>query len=177
MAWTWRIGGSAWCHAQRHRRVGKHGLCCQQVGPEACLCPVMLVLSRASYLTFLKSSVFIEVDFIHFMFFFFLINYMCVCLVAQLCLTLCNPLDCCPSGSFVHGILQTRILEWVAMPSSRGSSQPRDQTQVSCIADGFLTVWVTREAQLYIDKNCRNITEVLCILSSISPQWLYLTWF
>ena len=43
-------------------------------------------------------------------------------------------------------ILQARILEWVAMPSSRGSSQPRDQTQVSHIAGGFFTVWATREA-------------------------------
>ena len=48
-----------------------------------------------------------------------------VCLVAQLCLTLCNPLDCSPPGSSVQ-ILQARILEWVAMPSSNGSSQPRD---------------------------------------------------
>jgi len=48
------------------------------------------------------------------------------------------------------GILQERILEWAAMPSSKGSSQPRDQTQVSCIAGGFLTVaWATREAQEY----------------------------
>jgi len=47
--------------------------------------------------------------------------------------------DYSPPGSFVHGILQTRILEWVAMPSSRGSSQPRDGTQVSHIAGGFFT--------------------------------------
>ena len=52
----------------------------------------------------------------------------------QLCPTLCNPMDCSPPGSSVHGILQARILEWVAMPSSRGYSQPRDQTQVSCIS-------------------------------------------
>ena len=52
-------------------------------------------------------------------------------------------------GSSVHGILQARILEWVAVPFSRGSSQPRDQTQVSCIASGFFTVWATREAQEY----------------------------
>ena len=49
----------------------------------------------------------------------------------QSCPTLCNPMDCSPPGSSVHGILQARILEWVAMPSSRDSSQPRDQTQVS----------------------------------------------
>ena len=52
----------------------------------------------------------------------------------QSCPTLCNPMGCS-----VHGIRQVRILEWVAIPFSRGSSQPRDQTQVSCIAGGFLT--------------------------------------
>ena len=52
----------------------------------------------------------------------------------QSCPTLCDPMDCNPPGSSVHGILQARILEWVARPSSRGSSQPRDQTCVSCIA-------------------------------------------
>ena len=52
----------------------------------------------------------------------------------QLCLTLCNPMDCSPPGSSVLGILQTRILEWVAMPSSRGSSQPRDLTCVSYVS-------------------------------------------
>ena len=51
-------------------------------------------------------------------------------LVAQLCLTLCSCIDCSPPGSSVHGILQARILDWVAIPSSRGSPQPRDQTQV-----------------------------------------------
>ena len=49
----------------------------------------------------------------------------------QSCPILCDPRDCSPPGSSVHGILQARILEWVAMPSSRGSSQPRDQTHVS----------------------------------------------
>ena len=48
--------------------------------------------------------------------------------IAQLYLTLCIPMDCCPPGSFLGGILQDRILEWVAIPFSRGSSQPRDQT-------------------------------------------------
>ena len=57
--------------------------------------------------------------------------------------TLCDPMDC------VHGILQARILEWVAFPFSRGSSQARDQTQVSRIAGGFFTSWATREAQQY----------------------------
>ena len=49
----------------------------------------------------------------------------------------------------VHGILQARILEWVAVPFSREYSQPRDQTQVSHIAGGFFTSWATREAQKY----------------------------
>ena len=52
---------------------------------------------------------------------------------AQLCPTLCDPMDCNLPGSSVHGIPQARILEWVAMPSSRGSSQPRDQTLVSYV--------------------------------------------
>ena len=51
----------------------------------------------------------------------------------QSCLTLCDPVDCSPPASSVHGILQARILEWVAVPSSRGSSPCRDQTRVSYI--------------------------------------------
>ena len=69
--------------------------------------------------------------------------HICVCVCAhlhvkslQLCLTLCDSMDCSPLGSSVHGILQARILEWIAMLFSRGSSQPRDRTcvnYVSCI--------------------------------------------
>ena len=66
--------------------------------------------------------------------------------VAQSCLTLCDPLDCSPPGSSVHGILQARILEWAAISFSRGSSQPRDWTQVSCIAGRCFNLWATREA-------------------------------
>ena len=60
----------------------------------------------------------------------------------QSCLTLSDPMDCSPPGSSVHGILQARILEWVAMPSSRGSSLARDRTHVSCVScftGGFFT--------------------------------------
>ena len=64
--------------------------------------------------------------------------------VTQSCPTVCDPMD-----YTVHGILQARILEWVAFPFSRGSSQPRDWTQVSHIAGGFFTNWTTREAQEY----------------------------
>ena len=52
----------------------------------------------------------------------------------QSCPTFCNPMDCSPPGSFVHWILQARILEWVVMPSSRGSSQPRDRTHISYVS-------------------------------------------
>ena len=67
-------------------------------------------------------------------------------LVAQSCLTLCNCMDCNLSGSSVHGILQARILEWVDVPSFKGSSRPRDWTQVSHIAGRFCTIWAIREA-------------------------------
>ena len=62
------------------------------------------------------------------------INY-CVCICcAQSCPTLCDPMDCSPPGSSVHGISQARILEWVAISYSRGSFLPSDQTRVSCIS-------------------------------------------
>ena len=60
--------------------------------------------------------------------------------VSQLYPTLCDPVDCNPPGSSIHGILQARILEWAAISFSRGSSQPRDQTWVSCTADRHFTV-------------------------------------
>ena len=63
----------------------------------------------------------------------------CCCSFAKSCLTLCDPMDYSPSNSSVHGISQARILDWVAIFSSKGSSQPRDQTQVSCLASGFFT--------------------------------------
>ena len=70
-------------------------------------------------------------------------------LVAQPCPTLHDPMDWSLPGFPVHGILQTRILEWVAIPFSRGSSQPSDQTWVSHIAGRLFTIWATREAQEY----------------------------
>ena len=60
--------------------------------------------------------------------------------------TLCVPMDCSPLGYCVHGILQARILEWVTMPFSRGSSWPRDRTQATCIAGRFFTIWAIRKA-------------------------------
>ena len=78
----------------------------------------------------------------------------CVC-VSQPCLTLCNSTDCSPPGSYVHGILQARILELVAISFSRASCWPRDQTQVSCIAGIFFTTWAAREVII----NCRHRQE------------------
>ena len=69
-----------------------------------------------------------------------------MCLAAQSCLTLCDPIDYSPPDFSVHGISQARILEWVAILFSRGSSQPRDRTEVSCIAGRFFIAWTTREA-------------------------------
>ena len=57
----------------------------------------------------------------------------------------CDPVDCIPPGSSVHAIFQARILEWIDILSSGKYSQSRDQTCISCIAGGFLTVWATRE--------------------------------
>ena len=68
----------------------------------------------------------------------YLFIYSTVCIVVQLCLTLCDSMDCSLPVSSVHGILQARILQWVVMPFSRVSSQPRDQTQVSCICRWIL---------------------------------------
>ena len=61
--------------------------------------------------------------------------------------TLSDPRDCSPPGSFVHGILQARILEWISYPFSKGTSWPRNWARVSCIAGGFFTSWATQEAR------------------------------
>jgi len=66
-----------------------------------------------------------------------------LCLVIQSCLTLCDPMAVAHQAPLSMGILQARMLEWVAMPSSRGSSQPRDRTQVSYIGGRFFTIWAT----------------------------------
>ena len=71
---------------------------------------------------------------------------MYICLRVLSCVWLCDLLDYSPAGSSLCRILQARILEWVAIPFSRGSSWPRDQTQVLRISGRFFTVWATREA-------------------------------
>ena len=80
-------------------------------------------------------------------------------LVVQPCLTLCDPMDCSPPGSSVHGIFQARVLEWVAIFFSRGSSQPRDRTWVSHIVSRCFTDWATREVMnIYFNFNFKLIT-------------------
>ena len=68
-----------------------------------------------------------------------------LCSIAKSCLILCDPMVCSPPSSSVHEIAQARILVWVAMPSSRGPSWTRDQTQVLHTAGGYFTNWATRE--------------------------------
>ena len=75
-----------------------------------------------------------------------LISLFCY-LVAKLCLTLCNSLECSPPGSSVHGILQARILEWVATSFSRGSSWPKNGTRVSCIGRYILYHWAVNKIE------------------------------
>ena len=77
----------------------------------------------------------------------------------QSCPTLCDPMDCSLPGSSVHGISQARILEWVAMPSSRGSSRPRDPSRisyVSCIGSRFFTISAAREAPVFSQSGASN---------------------
>ena len=76
-------------------------------------------------------------------------------LVAQSCPAFCNPMDCSPQGSTIHGIFQARILEWVVISFSRGSSWPRDQTHVSsisCIGRRVLYHWATWEAPRILEQ-------------------------
>ena len=82
-------------------------------------------------------------------------------LVPKSCPTLCNPMDYIPPGSSVHGVLHARILEWVAISFSRGSSWPRDWTWVSCMAGRFFTDWVTREAKIKVKvtQSCPTLSD------------------
>ena len=84
--------------------------------------------------------------------------------VAQSCPTLCDPMDCSLPSSSVHGIFQAIVLEWIAISFSRGSSLPRDQTQVSCIVDRCFTIWATREVlsqwPVNISPNLLGVREI-----------------
>ena len=82
---------------------------------------------------------------------------------AQSCLTLCEPTDCSPPGFSVHEILQARILEWIAIPSSQGTSQPSDWTLVSCLAGRFFTVWATEKSPVVSWKTVWRLLKTLKI--------------
>ena len=89
---------------------------------------------------------------------------LCICVHAQSfsCVTLCNLIDCSPLDSAVHGLLQAKIVEWVAISSSRGSSWPRDQTHVSWTGRQILYHWATWESSRYAYKYGR-ILLMICI--------------
>ena len=91
--------------------------------------------------------------------------------VAQSCPTPCDPMDCSPPGSSVHGISQARILEWVAISFSRGFSRPRDWTRVSGIAGRCFTVWATRESNLFL-----SLLQFLAILHLVITFLLKVPW-
>ena len=86
--------------------------------------------------------------------------FRCVCVRAHVCThscpTLCDPMDCSQPGSSVHGILQARVLEWVANFSSRGSSWPRDWTWISYITGELFIIWATREAPYFLGLSPQN---------------------
>ena len=102
------------------------------------------------------------------------IVWLCCCLVAKSCLTHCNPIDCSPPGSSVHGVFQARILEWVAISFARRFSRPRDGTSVSCLGRWILHCWATREAHSMACKHTKKSKMYMCMYIYISlkfPKW------
>ena len=101
------------------------------------LCPLTIKATRAkTHILGSCNSLPFVIQFNHFSKIYYI---SCCCLVTKSCLTLCYPVDCSPPGSSVHGISQARVLEWVAIPFSKGSFQPRDQTLISCLVGRFFT--------------------------------------
>ena len=85
----------------------------------------------------------------------------CSCLVAELCLTLCDPMDCIPPGSSVHGISQARKMEWAVISFSTGSSQPRDCAHVSYIGRWILHHLSHQEIYMSASKTCQKYYRIL----------------
>ena len=92
--------------------------------------------------------------------------------VAQSCPALCDPVDCNLPDSSIHGILQARILEWVAISFSRGSSQPRDWTRVSRLAGRCFNLWATRET-LQCTLGCMDLFELYFSLNICLEVWMW----
>ena len=113
--------------------IGKSSLWMTHTGNQTTLLQLSLYFPQFNYLSHMES--------------YSQTSLCCVCVV-QSCLILCNPMDYSLPDSSAHGILQARILKWVAIPFSRGSSQPRDRIWVSRIEGRLFTVRATREAQL-----------------------------
>ena len=106
-----------------------------------------------------------------------------LCRVTQSCLTLVTQWTVACQAPLSMGILQASILEWVAMPFSRGSSQPRDWTQVSHVADRFFTIWATREDLLYSDASdfcmyrlCILFVVVVKVVTLPIRKWIHHHW-
>ena len=114
----------------------------------------------------------------------------CCCLVTKSCLTLCNPMDCSPTGPYVHRILQARILKWVAISSSRRSSWHRDRTHVSCtgrrilyhcstfavVAQSLNRVWFLGPHGLQKARlPCPSLSPRVCSNSCPLSQWCFPT--
>ena len=89
--------------------------------------------------------------------------------VTQLCPTLCDPMDCSLSGFSVQGIFQARVLEWVTISFSTGSSQPTDRTQVSCIASRRFSLWATRK--LYSSHQFAVVINIFYQMKSLICWW------
>ena len=107
----------------------------------------------------------------------------CICLAFSVCacvlsrVRLCDPMDCSPSGFSVHGVFQARIQEWIAIPSSRGSSWPGDWTHVSCVsftAGGFFHFWVTGEALNTFRGTSFSLSWRFCPKLSFTPVLSFL---
>ena len=89
--------------------------------------------------------------------------------VAQSCPTLCDPMDCSPPGSSIHGIFQARVLEWVAISFSRRSSQPRNWTRVSRIVGRRSTIWATAAAAANLLQSCLTLCNPIDGSLPVSP--------
>ena len=110
------------------------------------------------------------------------VTFMCVCVCAPLAPTLCNPTDCSPPGFSVHGISQASTLESVVMPSSRGSSLPKDRTHLSfvyCVAGRFFTAesWGKQgHLPIVCDKHSLNLTKRHHIVREVIFKNIWNTW-
>ena len=97
--------------------------------------------------------------------------------IAHSCPTLCDPMDFSLPGFSVHGIYQARVLERVAISLSRGSSQPRDQTQVSCTAGRCFTIWATKEAKRIKKLRPHHLSEAMSLFLKYPVYFICLYFF